>query len=249
MIATKVELPSGIDRLKFTDEELTGVLKVGARGVSQYLRKFYREKNGREKNKLGGRRTHFWNRVGNTVNNGDPNNANKAEPIVESPGRVVVTIASPILPHKIKGGTIKPVRSGIQYLTIPLVAEAYEKRARRFPDLFVIKSKKGNLLLVKPDKSSGSVPRQKFNAKKEAKRKLPKTERPKRENKELGLKVPERETPTMQAESGFTPYYLLRKSVTQKPWPNSIPTEQQITDVFNEEVKAYAKVLDERKAA
>ena len=102
---------------------------------------------------------------------------------------------------------------------------------------------------MKPDKSSGSVPRQKFNAKKEAKRKLPKTERPKRENKELGLKVPERETPTMQEESGFTPYYLLRKSVTQKPWPNSIPTEQQITDVFNDGVLYWVKTTGERKAA
>ena len=247
MIATKIELPSGIDRLKFSDKELTDVLTVGARGVSQYLRKFYRQKNGREKNKLGGKRTNFWNRVGNTVNNGDPNHSNKAEPIVEAPGRVVVTIASPILPHKIKGGTIKPVRS--QYLTIPLVAEAYNERARRFPDLFVIKSKKGNLLLVKPDKSSGSVPRQKFNAKKEAKRQQPKTERSRRENKPLGLKVPERETPTMQEESGFTPYYLLKKSVTQKPWPNSIPTEKQVTDVFNDGVDYWVKTLGERKAA
>mgnify|MGYP003645473073 FL=1 len=247
MIATKIELPSGIDRLKFSDKELTDVLTVGARGVSQYLRKFYRQKNGREKNKLGGKRTNFWNKVGNTVNNGNPNHSNKAEPIVESPGRVVVTIASPILPHKIKGGTIKPVRS--QYLTIPLVAEAYNERARRFPDLFVIKSKKGNLLLVKPDKSSGSVPRQKFNAKKEAKRQQPKTERSRRENKPLGLKVPERETPTMQEESGFTPYYLLKKSVTQKPWPNSIPTEKQVTDVFNDGVDYWVKTLGERKAA
>tara|TARA_R110000765_G_scaffold196847_1_gene302507 strand:+ start:805 stop:1548 length:744 start_codon:yes stop_codon:yes gene_type:complete len=247
VIATKIELPSGIDRLKFSDKELTDVLTVGARGVSQYLRKFYRQKNGREKNKLGGKRTNFWNRVGNTVNNGDPNHSNKAEPIVEAPGRVVVTIASPILPHKIKGGTIKPVRS--KYLTIPLVAEAYNERARRFPDLFVIKSKKGNLLLVKPDKSSGSVPRQKFNAKKEAKRQQPKTERSRRENKPLGLKVPERETPTMQEESGFTPYYLLKKSVTQKPWPNSIPTEKQVTDVFNDGVDYWVKTLGERKAA
>jgi len=249
MIATKVELPSGIDRMKFSDEELTGVLKVGARGVSQYLRKFYREKNGREKNKLGGKRTNFWNKVGNTVNNGNPNHSNKAEPIVESPGRVVVTIASPILPHKIKGGTIRPVRAGVKYLTIPLVAEAYDKRARRFPDLFVIKSKKGNLLLVKPDKSSGSVPRQKFSAKKEAKRQLPNTERPKRENKTLGLKVPERETPTMQEESGFTPYFLLKKSVTQKPWPNSIPTEQQIRDVFIKESDYGIQRVKERRAA
>jgi hypothetical protein len=247
MIATKVELPSGIARMKFSDKELTGVLKVGARGVSNYLRKFYREKNGREKNKLGGKRTNFWNKVGNTVNNGNPNSANKAEPIVESPGRVVVTIGSSILPHKIKGGTIKA--KNVKYLTIPLVAEAYEKRARRFPDLFVIKSKKGNLLLVKPDKSSGSVPRQKFNAKKEAKRKLPKTERPKKEIKTLGLKVPERETPTMQEESGFTPYYLLKKSVTQKPWPNSIPTEKQITDVFIKESDYGIQRVKERRAA
>ena len=238
MIATKVELPSGIDRLKFTDEELTGVLKVGARGVSQYLRKFYREKSQREINKLNpGRRTEFWDKkIGGNVQ----------APKSEGAGRVVVAIDGDILPHKIKGGTIRAKRS--KYLTIPLVAEAYARSARRFPDLFVIKSKKGNLLLVKPDKSSGSVPRQKFSAKKEAKRKLPKTERPKKEIKTLGLKVPERETPTMQAESGFTPYYLLKKSVTQKPWPNSIPTEKQITDVFNDDVLYWVKTIGERKA-
>jgi len=248
MIATKVELPSGIDRMKFTDEELTGVLKVGARGVSEYLRKFYRKKSQNEPNKLNpARRTHFWNRIGNTVNNGNPNSANKAEPIVEKPGQVVVTIASPLLHHKIKGGTIKA--KNVKYLTIPLAPEAYDRRARRFPDLFVIKSKKGNLLLVKPDKSSGSVPRKKFNAKKEAKRKQPKTERPKRENKPLGLKVPERETPTTQAESGFTPYYLLKKSVTQKPWPKSIPTEKQITDVFIKESAFGIRRVKERRAA
>ena len=239
MIATKVELPSGIDRMKFSDKELTDVLTVGARGVTSYLKKFYREKDANEPNKLApGRRTHFWNRrIGGNVQ----------APKSEGTGKVVVAIDGDILPHKIKGGTITAKRS--KYLTIPLAPEAYGRKARRFPDLFVIKSKKGNLLLVKPDKSSGSVPRQKFNAKKEAKRKLPKTERPKRENKPLGLKVPERETPTMQEESGFTPYYLLKKSVTQKPWPNSIPTEKQITDVFNLEVNKYAKVLGERKAA
>ena len=239
MIATKVELPSGNDRMKFSDKELTDVLNVGARGVTSYLKKFYKEKDANEPNKLApGRRTHFWNRrIGGNVQ----------APKSEGTGKVVVAIDGDILPHKIKGGTITAKRS--KYLTIPLAPEAYGRKARRFPDLFVIKSKKGNLLLVKPDKSSGSVPRQKFNAKKEAKRKLPKTERPKRENKELGLKVPERETPTMQEESGFTPYYLLRKSVTQKPWPNSIPTEQQITDVFNDGVLYWAKTTGERKAA
>lgn len=238
MIAAKVELPSGIDRMKFSEKELDDVLKVGARGVSNYLKKFYREKNGREKNKLSSRRTNFWNRqVGDNVNN----------PVSEGFGKVAVVIASPILPHKIKGGTITAKR--VEYLTIPIHSEAYDRPAKQFPDLFFVKSKKGNLLLVKPDQSSGSVPRAKFNAKKEAKRKLPRTERPRRENKPLGLKVPERETPTMQEESGFTPYYLLKKSVTQKPWPNSIPTEQQITDVFNDGVEFWAKELAERNAA
>ena len=83
MIAAKVELPSGIDRMKFSEKELDDVLKVGARGVSNYLRKFYREKNGREKNKLSSRRTNFWNKVGNTVNNGPIDTPNDAEPITE----------------------------------------------------------------------------------------------------------------------------------------------------------------------
>ena len=239
MIAAKVELPSGIDRLKFSDKELTEVLTVGARGVTEYLKKFYREKDAKEPNKLApGRRTHFWNRrIGGNVQ----------APKSEGAGKVVVAIDNAgILEHKIKGGTIRAKRS--KYLTIPLVAEAYARSARRFPDLFVIKSKKGNLLLVKPDKPSGGVPRQKFSASKAAKRSLPNTSRPKKEIKTLGLKVPERETPTMQAESGFTPYYLLKKSVTQKPWPNSIPTEKQITDVFNDDVLYWVKTIGERKA-
>ena len=240
MIATKVELPSGIDRMKFSDKELTDVHTVGARGVTKYLKEFYRKKDATEPNRLApGRRTHFWNRrIGGNVQAPKP----------EGTGKVVVAIGKAgILEHKIKGGTITAKRS--KYLTIPLAPEAYGRKARRFPDLFVIKSKKGNLLLVKPDRSSGDVPRKKFNAKKEAKRKLPKTERPKREIKPLGLNVPERETPTMQAESGFTPYYLLKKSVTQKPWPNSIPTEKQITDIFNDGVLYWVKTTGERKAA
>jgi hypothetical protein len=238
MMQTRVELPSGINQMQLTEKELNDVLTVGARGVSNYLKKFYREKNANEPNKLNpSRRTNFWNKVGNTVNN----------PKTEGRGRVVVAISSPILPHKVKGGTISAKR--VQYLTIPVHPEAYDRNARRFDDLFVIKSKKGNLLLVKPDKPSGNPPQRKFNAKKEAKRKLPNTTRPRRENKPLGLNVPERETPTMQEESGFTPYYLLKKSVTQKPWPNSIPTEQEVTDVFVDEATFYADELIERKSA
>ena len=227
MIATKIEMPSGFAKMKFSEKELTDVLTVGARGVTNYLKKFYREKSQNEQNKLGGKRTFFWDRkIGGSV---------------QAP--------KPAGVGKIKGGTIRPVRANTKYLTIPINKEAYGRKARQFPDLFVIKSKKGNLLLVKPDKPSGSVPRQKFNAKKEAKRQQPKAERSRRENKPLGLKVPERETPTMEVESGFTPYFLLKKSVTQKPWPNSIPTEKQITDVFNEGVEFGATRVGELRKA
>lgn len=46
------------------------------------------------------------------------------------------------------GATIRPRQA--QYLTIPLTDEARKRKtARRMPGLFVIKSKKGNLLLVR----------------------------------------------------------------------------------------------------
>ena len=205
-------------------ERMNPSMMVGGRAVTEYLKRFYREKDAKEPNKLApNRRTHFWNRrIGGSVN----------LPKQEGDGVVSVSISSPILPHKIKGGTINAKR--VQYLTIPIAPEAYDRPARRFTDLFVVKSKKGNLLLVKPNDKRTSVPRKKFNPKKEAKRKLPKTERPQKNSQKLGLQVkPRSETTTPEGEQdGFTPYYLLRKSVYQKPWPDSIPTEKEVTDVF-----------------
>jgi len=224
----KVQMPD-MSKLKMDGDTMTDVLTVGARATTNYLKKFYREKDGAEPNKLGGRRTHFWNRqIGGSTN----------MPVVEDTNRVVVSISSPILPHKVKGGTISAKRS--KYLTIPLVAEAYGRRARYFDDLFVVKSKKGNLLLVKPDKPSKS---KKHNAKSEAKKKLPNTKVRKQKAKPLGLEV-KREVPTEKKENGFTPYYLLKKSVTQAPWPNSIPPEKVISEVaYNAMIKRFDRLF------
>ncbi|MBP3629893.1 MAG: hypothetical protein J6J23_00180, partial [Clostridia bacterium] len=41
-----------------------------------------------------------------------------------------------------------------QYLTVPICSEAVGKKAKEFDDLFCIKTKKGNLLLVKKDGNS-----------------------------------------------------------------------------------------------
>ena len=109
----KVDLPN-FDKFKLDSDTTVDVLKVGARETSNYLREFYRKKDGAEENKLGGDRSHFWNReIGGNVNN---------ETVV-SDKMVVVSISSPLLQHKIKGGTITGKR-GKGYLTIPLVPQA-----------------------------------------------------------------------------------------------------------------------------
>lgn len=53
-----------------------------------------------------------------------------------------------------KGGVIRPKRK--QWLTIPL--PGVKGAARNYPDAFVIKSKKGNLLIVQKKGRSGLVP-------------------------------------------------------------------------------------------
>jgi hypothetical protein len=169
-----VQVPN-FSALKLDSDAVTDVLTIGARATSNYLKKFYREKDSKEPNKLGGRRTHFWNRqVGGNVQT----------PKTEG-DKVIVAIDNSILPHKVKGGTIKAKRT--KYLTIPLIAEAYAKPARSFDDLIFIESKKGNKLLAKPEKKRSTA--RKFNPKSEAKKRKPNTRRQQRSQQPLGLRV------------------------------------------------------------
>lgn len=50
------------------------------------------------------------------------------------------------------GANVKATKA--QYLTVPVHPDAYGRKASSFPDLFCIKSKKGNLLLVKSEGDS-----------------------------------------------------------------------------------------------
>lgn len=229
-----VQVPN-FSALKLDSDAVTDVLTIGARATSNYLKKFYREKDSKEPNKLGGRRTHFWNRqVGGNVQT----------PKTEG-DKVIVAIDNSILPHKVKGGTIKAKRT--KYLTIPLIAEAYAKPARSFDDLIFIESKKGNKLLAKPEKKSSTA--RKFNPKSEAKKRKPNTRRQQRSQQPLGLRVDRPSPQPEREESKITPYYLLKEQVTQKPWPNSIPKDEQISEVAMKAMLRRIQRLTERKAA
>jgi hypothetical protein len=68
------------------------------------------------------------------------------------------------------------------------------------------------------------------------------TKVPQKKQKPLGLRV-ERSaaSQTEEKKSNFKMYYLLKEQVTQKPWPNSIPTEEQIAEVS---IKAMEKRIN-----
>lgn len=119
--------------------EYAAALKNGAIKVSDFLRKYYREKGFKEPNKLSSRRTNFWAQISESVQ----------APFTRG-SEEVVTILDGRIAQKIYGGTIRAKR--VRYLTIPISEQAYARTARVFSDeiapLFPIKSKKGNRLLV-----------------------------------------------------------------------------------------------------
>jgi len=93
---------------------------VGREGAYQ-LRGHFRKKDQTEKNKLGGKREHFWRQVMGSV----------SAPTVSSSGRtVVINITDPRFAQKLFGGTITAKRA--RALTIPVTAEAYGRATSTF---------------------------------------------------------------------------------------------------------------------
>lgn len=74
-------------------------------------------------NKLGGRRTNFYNRAAQSVNVQVP-----------APGTSVVSINKVGLRQRLEGGWIRPT-GGRKFLTIPAIAEAHGRRASEFSNL------------------------------------------------------------------------------------------------------------------
>jgi hypothetical protein len=116
-------------------------MKTGANNLRSWMATtYYPAKNASEPNKLGGARTNFWADIGRSIQT-------PFQRGLES----ILRILDPRIAQKVYGGIIKAKR--VRYLTIPISKEAYSKRARVLErdlgqKLFVIKSAKGNRLLV-----------------------------------------------------------------------------------------------------
>src|ERR1051326_4715156 len=97
-----------------------GILQVVGRGVANLLKRWYRQRDREEPNRLGGPRTHYWLEVAGSVQ----------APVVEGESAVTVTISHPTIAQKIFGGPIRAKR--VRNLTIPETPEAYGRTPATF---------------------------------------------------------------------------------------------------------------------
>jgi len=97
-----------------------GILMVAGRAVGNLLKKWYRQRDREQPNKLGGPRTHFWLEVAGSVQ----------APVVAGDTTVTVAISHPLIAQKIFGGTIRAKRAKL--LTIPQTPEAYGRTAATY---------------------------------------------------------------------------------------------------------------------
>lgn len=93
---------------------------VGRRAAND-LRKHYRELDATRANRLGGKRTHFWLEVRDSVQ----------QPVTASDG-VSIAITHPVIAGKVYGAIITPKNASA--LTIPLHQLAHGRRASVFED-------------------------------------------------------------------------------------------------------------------
>jgi hypothetical protein len=109
------------------------------REAQQQLKAHFRAKDRNEPNKLGGKRTHYWVGVADSVQ----------APVVESPKadqmQARVSINEPTIAQKVFGGRIVP--KNVDFLTVPRTAEAHGRTAETFEaetglKLFLITKKK-----------------------------------------------------------------------------------------------------------
>ncbi len=115
------------------------LLPVARKGAS-LLRQHYRQMETTAPNKLGGKRTHWWRQVGDSVNN----------PFLTSPGQAQIAITQPGASLRLHGGSVRPKERAA--LAIPIHRESYGIWARdwknQHPDrpLFRIRGPRGVFL-------------------------------------------------------------------------------------------------------
>jgi hypothetical protein len=96
------------------------VLLNSGRALGNALRRWFRQRDRANVNKLSDRRVHFWLQVAQSVN----------QPVMEGPTSVSITISDPRFAQKLFGGTITAKAAGA--LTIPVEEKAYGRTAATF---------------------------------------------------------------------------------------------------------------------
>lgn len=127
-------------RKQFSRQRIHAAMTAGGKSVAQYLKQYYAKKDRAEPNQLGGDRTHFWNKIGDSVN---------TSPKVMGEN-VAILIADPRFRQKVRGGPIVPVRA--KALTIPIHPAAHGRSARelgaKVGGLFILKTGNGEAFLA-----------------------------------------------------------------------------------------------------
>lgn len=129
---TKDEITPDLRRILKNIQPGGALGKVLGRATANELKKHFRELNSKRPNKLGGKRSHFYNAVAASVQN----------PVSVS-GGISVAISHPHIAQRLFGGTISPRKK--KALAIPVHASAYGVYARIYPGtLAFIPLRKGN---------------------------------------------------------------------------------------------------------
>lgn len=94
-----------------------GLMLVMGRRASEVLKQHFARLERQYPNKMGGKRTHFWRNVRDSVQ----------MPKMDSKGQVVISVTHPVFAHKVgigpAGGWIKPKAK--KWLAIPMIPAAY----------------------------------------------------------------------------------------------------------------------------
>lgn len=115
---------------------LNGLHEVMGRAVTNVVMAHFYRLNAERENKLGGKRTNFYSKAAKSTSYKVFDNG------------AMVSVAKLGIRQRLEGGTILPKK---KYLTIPVVAEAYGRRAREFSNLVVGRDEHGRLALVEAE--------------------------------------------------------------------------------------------------
>jgi hypothetical protein len=117
---TKDEITPDLRRILKSVQPGGALGKVLGRAAANELRKHFRELNAKRPNKLGGKRSNFYSRVAESVQN--PQTV---------AGGITVAISHPHIAQRLYGGTIRP--RNVKAIAVPHHASAYGVYPRIYP--------------------------------------------------------------------------------------------------------------------